>query len=167
MIRYALISAVMAAGTAGAATGQPVEGGPEWLSARSAVFSDVCMAAAPDFSEFDALAEKAGLDKVDQGWLLPPEAVVMLLEHDGFCSCFMTVRAPDQAAMIKTVFDRLMQDWGTSFTGKPEGWATVAPFQRDGQEAVSIMEKREFDAEPWIEARVSVFGTCPSEGGGQ
>jgi hypothetical protein len=92
---------------------------------------------------------------------------VSLFEHDGFCSCFMTVGAPDQGAMITAIHARLMQDWGDSFTGTAQGLANVAPFQRDGIEAVSILEKRTLDGQPWIEARVSVFGTCPVAEGGQ
>ncbi|MBV7393508.1 hypothetical protein [Mameliella sediminis] len=165
MIRPAVITLLLATQAVGAQT--LVEGSPEWMAQRAEVFSLVCMASAPGFASFDAKARAAGLQKIEQGWHLPPEAVVSLLAHDGFCSCFMTVGAPDQAAMVKTIFDRLMKDWGASFTGKPEGLANVAPFQRDGVEAVSILEPRKLDGQNWLEARVSVFGACPTGEGGQ
>ncbi len=144
------------------AAGQTVlEGGPEWRAQRAEVFSTVCMAAAPDFSSFDTLAEKAGLERIDAGWHLPPEAVVRLVPHDGFCSCFVTSGAPDQAAMVDTIHARLMADWADSFTGKADGLASVSPFQRGGIEAVSILEPKKLDGQNWLAARVSVFGDCP------
>ena len=151
-----------------AAAGQAVlEGGPEWRAKRAEVFSDVCMAAAPDFSRFDALAEKAGLTPTEAGWYLPPEAVVRLVAHGGFCSCIVTSGAPDQAAMVDAIHQRLMLDWGDSFTGKADGLASVSPFQRAGVEAVSILEPQKLDGQNWLTARVSVFGACPVAGGDQ
>jgi hypothetical protein len=167
MYRFALMSALMAAGTAGAATGQPVLGGPEWLAARAAVFSDVCMASAPGFADLETRAEAAGLERIQSGWALPQEATVTLIAHDGFCSCFLTVGAPDQDAMIDAIHARLMADWGDSYTGPPDGLKSVAPFQRAGIEAVSILERRSIDGHPWLAARVSVFGACPASEAGQ
>ncbi|MCR9276151.1 MULTISPECIES: hypothetical protein [Mameliella] len=165
MIRAAAIILILAAPATGAQT--IVEGGPEWLDKRAEVFSSVCMAAAPDFAAFDAKAEAAGLERIEQGWHLPPEAFLSLRAHDGFCSCFMTVGAPDQTEMVGAIFGRLMQDWGASFTGKAEGLANVAPFQRDGIEAVSILEPRTLDGQKWLSARITVFGACPEGEGGQ
>lgn len=165
MIRTLLISTCLAAGTAYAAAGEPAEGGPEWLSDRASVFSSVCMAAAPDFGSVDGRAEEAGLSKIDIGWHLPPEAVLQVIAHDGFCTCLLAVGAPDQDAMIDAIHGRLMQDWGESYTGAADGLMNVAPFDRDGKEAVSILEKRKYDGQNWLEARLSVFGPCASEGG--
>ncbi|SMX36595.1 hypothetical protein [Maliponia aquimaris] len=159
MIRLSFISVILAAQ---AAAGQSIlEGGPEWRAKRAEVFSQVCMAAAPGFATLDARAESAGLERVKQSWVLAPEAVVNLMAHDGFCSCFLTAGAPDQEAMIAAIHARLMADWGDSYTGLPNGLASVAPFERDGVEAVSILERRKFDGQNWLEARISVFGACP------
>lgn len=166
MIRAVFISLILAAQAAAGQT-TVLEGGPEWRAKRAEVFSQVCMAAAPDFVQFDALAEKAGLEKIEAGWHLPPEAVVRLVAHDGFCSCLVTSGAPDQAAMIDAVHDRLMEDWGDSFTGKADGLASVSPFRREGVEAVSILEPQKLDGQNWLAARVSVFGACPNGEGDQ
>ncbi|BBU56114.1 hypothetical protein KU6B_23790 [Mameliella alba] len=120
MIRAAAIILILAAPATGAQT--IVEGGPEWLDKRAEVFSSVCMAAAPDFAAFDAKAEAAGLERIEQGWHLPPEAFLSLRAHDGFCSCFMTVGAPDQTEMVGAIFGRLMQDWGRLLPARLKGW---------------------------------------------
>ncbi|MGP6085512.1 hypothetical protein [Antarctobacter jejuensis] len=165
MIRTPVISMILAAQATAA---QPlVEGGPERMDKRAEVFSTVCMAAAPDFSRFEDKAAGAGLKVIDGGWHMAPETVVSLVSHDGFCTCLMSVGAPDQKAMVTTIFDRLMQDWGTDFTGKADGLANVAPFQRAGVEVVSILEPRTLNGQNWLEARLSVYGACPDAEGSQ
>src|SRR6056297_44926 len=150
--------ALAAAVSAGVA-GEP--GSEAWNAKRAELFSDVCMAAAPDYAALDALAEKAGMQKQDGVWVSEPDIVVNLMAHDGFCDCFMSVRAPDPGAMDDKIFDQLMVDYGDAFTGKPDGLANVAPFQRDGVEVVSILEPEDHDDGKWILARAAVYGACP------
>lgn len=140
---------------------QAVEkGSAAWIEMRAQIFARVCMGSAPDFASFDIKAKEAGLRQTDDGWHYPPEVLVDVLEHDSFCSCFMTVQAPDQDAMVTAIHDQLMQVYGDLFTGPDSGLSAVAPFQMGEQEVVSILEPRDFNGEPWVAARLSVFGTC-------
>ncbi|SMX28538.1 hypothetical protein TRP8649_02663 [Pelagimonas phthalicica] len=136
------------------------KGSAAWLAMRAQIFSQVCMGSAPSFADVDAKAAKAGLSETDNGWHMAPEILVDVLDHDGFCSCFMTMQAPDSDAMIGTIHDRLMQDHGAAFSGPNTGLSAVAPFQFGDQEVVSILEPRVFNDENWLAARVSVFGPC-------
>lgn len=159
----ALCALALAAG--GGVAQEP--GSDAWNAKRAEIFSQVCMASAPDFSDLDAKARAAGMVLQDGVWVAGPEIVINLIEHDGFCDCIMSVQAPDQDAMIDKVFDQLMMDYGTAFTGTPEGLASVAPFQRDGVEVVSILEPRTYDDSKWLSARTAVFGRCPASGANQ
>ncbi|MGH1413326.1 MAG: hypothetical protein ACRBB0_07515 [Pelagimonas sp.] len=136
------------------------KGDAAWIALRAQIFAQVCMGSAPDFSDVDAKAKAAGLQQTDSGWHMPPEVLVDVLEHDSFCSCFMTMQAPDQGAMIGALHGRLMQDYGASFSGPDSGLSAVAPFQIEDQEVVSILEPRDFGGETWVAARLSVFGSC-------
>lgn len=156
LLTLALISAatLATAGQAPVSSGDPME-------RRAALFSSVCMAAAPGFEQFETLASDAGLSDGVQGWSGGEDYLIGLIEHDGFCSCFMTMKASDQAAATQSLHARLMADYGQSYTGPENGLASVAPFDRDGVEVVSIIEPRSFNDQPWLAARISVFGACP------
>ncbi|WP_299932650.1 hypothetical protein [uncultured Pelagimonas sp.] len=143
---------------------QDVEKGSDaWVAMRAQIFAQVCMASAPSFVDVDAKAKDAGLQDTDSGWHMPPEVLLDVIEHDSFCSCFMTTHAPDQDAMIGAIHGQLMQGFGTQFSGPDSGLATVAPFQMGDQEVVSILEPRDFGGEKWVAARLSVFGPCQTE----
>ncbi|MBW4984053.1 hypothetical protein KZZ07_16040 [Mameliella sp. CS4] len=137
-------------------------GSEAWNERRAALFSQVCMGTAPSYAGFAGGARAAGLILQDGVWVAEPEIVVNLVDHDGFCDCIMSVSAPDQAAMVDAIFDRLMADHGAEFTGVPDGLASVAPFRREGVEVVSILEPREYDGTKWLSARTAVVGTCPA-----
>lgn len=154
----ALCALALAAG-GGIAAQEP--GSEAWNAKRAMLFSQVCMAAAPDFADIDDRARAAGMARQNGVWVAEPEIVINLIEHDGFCDCIMSVSAPDQGAMIDKVFGQLMTDFGTEFTGVPDGFASVAPFQRDGVEVVSILEPRSYEDGKWLSARTAVFGNCP------
>ncbi|SNS26727.1 hypothetical protein [Antarctobacter heliothermus] len=136
-------------------------GSEAWNAQRATLFSQVCMASAPDYDDIDDRAKAAGMARQDGVWVAEPEIVINLIEHDGFCDCIMSVSAPDQRAMIDKVFAQLMADFGAEFTGAPDGLASVAPFQRDGIEVVSILEPRSYEDGKWLSARTAVFGKCP------
>ena len=136
-------------------------GSEAWNERRAAIFSQVCMGSAPGYADLDSRAAEAGLTPQDGVLVADPEIVVNLVEHDGFCDCIMSVRAPDQPLMTFTIFERLMADYGDSFTGPPDGLVSVAPFRRDGVEVVSIIEPRTYDGVKWIAARTAVVGDCP------
>ncbi|KUF09076.1 hypothetical protein [Pseudoponticoccus marisrubri] len=158
--------AVTAALAGGMACAQPVEGGAEWIAERAGLLSQVCMATAPTFDGFDSAAETQGLQRIEGGWHLPPEATLGLFAHDGFCSCVMNVGAPDQDAMIDGLHARLMQDWGSAYKGPDDALAAVAPFDREGVEVVSILEPRKVQGQNWVSARLTVVGDCPDAEGG-
>lgn len=160
----ALCALALAAG-GGIAAQEP--GGEAWNAKRAALFSDVCMASAPDFADIDDRAKAAGMMRQDGVWVAEPEIVINLIEHDGFCDCIMSVSAPDAGAMIDTVFAQLMADFGSEFTGAQDGFASVAPFQRNGVEVVSILEPRSYEDGKWLSARTAVFGNCPTREAGK
>ncbi len=141
------------------------KGSDAWVAMRAQIFAQVCMASAPNFANVDDKAKAAGLQDTDSGWHMPPEVLLDVVEHDSFCSCFMTTHAPDQDAMIGAIHGQLMQDFGTQFSGPDSGLSSVAPFQIDDQEVVSILEPRDFGGEQWVAARVSVFGPCQTKEG--
>lgn len=159
----ALCALALAAG--GGVAQEP--GGEAWNARRAALFSTVCMAAAPDFADLDERAAAAGMIQQDGVWVAEPEIVINLVEHDGFCDCIMSVSAPDQTKMIDRIHAQLMADYGDSFTGKTDGLASVAPFQRDGIEVVSILEPRVYEDGKWLSARTAVFGSCPVREAGE
>lgn len=136
-------------------------GSQMWNEVRAEVFSSVCMATSPDFDEVPARALEAGMSKSDGAWLLAPDIVLNLQEHDGFCSCSMAARAQHTEKMIQALFERLMSEFGDYFTGPDNGLNRVAPFERNGVEVVSIIEPRKVGDEQWIIARATVFGSCP------
>lgn len=156
----ALCVVAVQASAASSAVAADNMGSSDWIAQRAALFSSVCMASAPDFLDFEDRARAASLGQTDNGWHMAPEVLVDVLEHDGFCSCFMTVMAPDQNAMITAIHAQLMQDYGADYSGPKSGLASVAPFDRAGVEVVSILEPRDFNGDKWVAARLSVFGTC-------
>jgi hypothetical protein len=160
LLTLALISA-----TASVHAGQAPVLSEAGLAKRAGLFSNVCMASAPRFDEFEAHAAEAGLTKGVQGWSGGEDYLIGLIEHDGFCSCFLTMKADDQARATQALHAQLMADFGASYSGPENGLAAVAPFDRDGIEVVSIIEPRSFNEAPWIAARVSVFGACPVQEG--
>ncbi len=146
---------------------KPEKGSDAWMALRAQIFAQVCMGSAPSFAEVDTKAKAAGLQDTENGWHMPPEVLLDVIEHDSFCSCFMTTHAPDQDAMIGAIHGQLMQGYGAQFSGPDSGLAAVAPFQIDDQEVVSILEPRDFGGEPWVAARLSVFGPCQTEEGAE
>lgn len=156
----ALCAVAVQASSASSAVAADGAGSAGWLAQRAQLFSQVCMAAAPGFLDFETHAKAASLSQTENGWHMAPEVLIDVLQHDSFCSCFMTVMAPDQNAMITAIHAQLMQDYGSDYSGPESGLATVAPFDRGGIEVVSILEPREFNGDKWVAARLSVFGPC-------
>lgn len=154
----AVLTAAIQALAVTTAIGQDLEA---WNQDRARIFSRVCMASAPSFSDFELLAVQEGFENVSGEWLFQPEVVVSLMEHGEICSCYMTVGAPDQTAMVGTMFDQLMDDFGDDFRGSLQGMVNVVPFEREGAEVISHLEPFSSSGQSWIAAQILVSGDCP------
>ena len=137
-----------------------------WNQDRARIFSRVCLASAPSFSDFEDFAVEEGFEKVRGEWLFQPEVVVSLMKHGEICSCYMTVGAPDQTAMVTTMFHQLMDDFGDDFRGSLQGMVNVVAFEREGVEVTSHLEPFSSSGQSWIAAQISVSGDCPKSEGG-
>lgn len=134
-----------------------------WNSTRAKLFSQVCMRAAPTFEEFGRLAQKAGFRNWNGELLFKPEVVVSLQQDDGACRRYMTVGAPDQTAMVSSVFERLIADYPDAWkpTSK-KGVVNNTVFLRDGVEVRVALKPFKSDGKPWISANATVKGACPT-----
>ena len=134
----------------------------KWNSERAQAFSQVCLGAAPTFGDFGAKANKAGFEQTSDGLLLEPEVFVSLVEKDGNCSCYMTVGAPDQTAMVQAMFSQMLRDFPDTWQPKSKkGSINDTTFRRDGVDVRVVLSPAKVDGNTWVAASVIAPKVCP------
>ena len=134
-----------------------------WNETRASLFSDVCMASAPNFGNLAALAEDVGFALVNGELHYPPEVVVSLVGDGTYCACYMTMGAPDPGGMILSVVDRVTTDYPETTPpidgGNPADFGT---FDRGGTEVRLVLNPHEYDGLTFLAGLVVAPGSCPS-----
>lgn len=136
-----------------------------WNADRAAIYSRVCMDAAPGFSTFEEKARAAGLTETMHGWNFEPEVFISLQEAQGHCICHMTMGAPDVNALVAEIMTRLIADHADAYAGTGEGSSAMVPFIRDGVAFASYLTPKEVDGHWWLSGDVAVPGACETEAG--
>ncbi len=154
-----LISEAVLLGTAAAEAGTGVEA---WNAERARLFSQVCMAAAPDFSGFELAARVAGMDPTADGMHFDPEVLVSLEGDANNCACYMTAGAPDAPGLIKTVSDRLVADYPDLLGAVAEqGPLNEVDFEMSGVQVHLTLATEPYEGNDWLIGLVKVPEACP------
>jgi hypothetical protein len=134
----------------------------KWIIERAELFSQVCLAAAPTFSSFDTEARNAGFKQTNDGLLYEPEVFVSLVPKAETCSCYMTVGAPNQTAMVQAMFSQMLSDFPDTWQPKSKtGPVNDTTFRRDGVDVRVVLKPAEIDGNTWVAASVIAPGACP------
>jgi len=140
---------------------------PNWGQERADLFAQVCMASAPSFDDFDERAVSAGFYEMDTGPVSPvyafdPEVNVSLIEQDSACMCFMTVGAPDPDAMVRALFERILQDHASALQTDGEGSANDTTYLLEGTPVRVLLVPQEIDGQMWFGNYAMREGACPA-----
>ena len=133
-----------------------------WNEARAVAFTSVCLASAPSFDDVGKNAGNLGFRTSPEGLILDPEVVVSLQQTATDCSCYMTMGAPDQTALVTRIFQKMIADFGNDFRPDERELVNDTTFVREGQSVRVTLDPADIGGNPWIAGRVTREGTCQS-----
>jgi hypothetical protein len=103
-----------------------------------------------------------GFRNTADGLLLEPEVVMSLQQSADSCSCYMTMGAPDQDALVAAIFQEMLTRHSEDFRPDSRGMVNDTVFSRDGTPVRVTLVPAEIDGQPWIAARATREGLCRS-----
>lgn len=136
-----------------------------WIENGARIFSQVCMASAPEFISMKDRAIKSGFKDV-QGRLLhdTPAAQVDLYNKNNRCGCRMIIGAPEFPNLLVGIVDQLEADYPGASRPDPSkgGKGYSAIFNRNGTDVQLVLNPETFKGSQMLAGFVIAEGACPS-----
>ncbi|GAB1480336.1 hypothetical protein MASR2M74_29110 [Paracoccaceae bacterium] len=125
-----------------------------WNELRARLFSQVCIASAPGYTDFAQRAKPAGFKRSDGNLMHPPEVVVSLIGKGGRCTCLMSMGAPDPDTLATAIYGRIVAD-------HPGGNPQAGVLRIGGADVRVELKAKEIDGAMWMAATATVKEACP------